>query len=317
MNRFIRATVSALLVLALLAGYTASPAALNAAQAASRKPSVYIVTWDNRKITSGKSFASSDNGQLYTAPLTIYYANGVTYLRARLVDGKKRVVNGQDRSWSVNGSGSLSWSCSVPAWSEKGNYKVIVDAYQGKKSYSFSFGWKVTQYVHTALPGSVMQRSFDYLKSMLPQGKFWNHGTKNVQTVRLNNGVTTTISSGACSAWSHRGDNYLNSNATCNGNGMGYQCHGFAMMLAEYVWGKKPPASSYVTDPNAVYTLGPGDVVRYLNDKHTIFVLRVEKNKVYFADCNWGQTCRIRWNGSITVNELKKTFKYMYKYDKR
>lgn len=317
MKRFFRAAVSLFLAMALLAGYAAVPAAPNTAQAASKKPSVYIVTWDNRKINSGKAFASSDNGQFYTAPLTIYYANNVTYVRVRLVNNKNKVVNGQDQGWTVYGSGSLSWSCSIPAWSPTGNYKVVVDAYQGKKATSFSFSWKVTQYVHTARPGAAMQRSFDYLKSMLPQGKYWNHGTKKVQTVRLSNGVTTTISSGPCNAWSHKGENCRSSSATCNSNSRGYQCHGFAMMLAEYVWGKMPPWSSQVDDINAVYTLAPGDVVRYLNDKHTFFVLKVEKNKVYFADCNWGQTCRIRWNGSISVSELKKTFTYVFKYDKR
>lgn len=318
MKRIFRAALSLALALLLLTGYALSPIAANVAQAGSKKPSVYIVTtWNNRRYNAGKSFASSDNGQKYTASLAIYYANNVTYLRARLVNSKNKVVAGQDQGWSVNGSGSVSWSCYIPTWSPTGTYKLVIDAYQGNKATSFSFTWKVTQYVHTARPGTVMQQKFDYLKSMLPQGKYWNHGTKGVQTIRLNNGVTTTISSGPCNSWSHRGKNYLSDSATCNHNSEGYQCYGFAMMLAQYVWGSMPTNKSKVYDTNEVYTLQPGDVVRFLNDKHSIFILKVEKNKIYYADCNWANTCRIRWNGTISVNELRKTFSYAWKYDKR
>jgi len=193
-----------------------------------------------------------------------------------------------------------------------------VDLTQGKKTSSFNFSWRVTKYIHTAKPSSSMQKKFDYLKSKLPQGKFWNHNVNGTKTVKLNNGAVTTISSTRCDRWSHQGENYSSSYATCNYANHGYQCHGFAMLMATYVWGQEPSWwTSRVTKKSAVYTLKPGDVVRYLNDRHTIFVLKVVKNTVYFADCNWGQTCRIRWNGKISAANLKKTFSYVYKYSKR
>ena len=58
-------------------------------------------------------------------------------------------------------------------------------------------------------------------------------------------------------------------------------------------------------------------MVRFLNDKHTIFVLKVQKGTVYYADCNTGNTCRINWSGKISTAKLKKTFSYVYKYSKR
>lgn len=310
-----RSLLAALLALALLFSGVL-PEGLAVALAASKKPNVYIVTWDNRTVKSGKAFAESDNGQLYTAPLTIYYEN-VTSLQVRLINSKKKVVDNQEEIWIVSGSGSRKWSCSIPAWSEPGNYRVVVDAYQNKKVTSFTFTWKVTKYVYSAYPSSQMQAKINYLQTMLPQGKFWNHGVKGTQTVYLNNGTKTTISSSQCNKWSHKKENFRDSSATCNYFPGGYQCHGFALLLGEYVWGVNPSRKNPVYDKNAVETLEPGDIVRYLNDQHTIFVLKVEKEKVYFADCNWGQTCRIRWNGSISLSQLKKTFSYVYKYSKR
>lgn len=315
MKRFFRIFTAALLLLATLS-LTAEPFLLTA-EAASKKTSAYIVTWDNRTVKSGKYFAQSDNGQLYTAPLTIHYANA-DKVRVRMLNAKGKVVDSQDQTWNVSqSSGTISWSGSIPKGSATGNYKVRVDLTKGKKTSSFNFLWKVVKYVYSALPSAAMQKQLNYLKSMLPQGKFWNHGVKGAVTVTLNNGMTTTISSRPCSAWSHKKDNYWKTGSTCNYANHGYQCHGFAMLLATYVWNGEPSQSTVVSSPSAVDTLEPGDVVRYLKDKHTIFVLKVEKGTVYFADCNWGQTCRIRWNGKISTSQLKKTFSYVYKYSKR
>lgn len=315
MKRFFRVFTAALLLMMTLT-VTAEPF-LPTAEAATKKTNAYIVTWDNRTVKTGKSFAQSDNGQLYTAPLTIHYTNA-DKVRVRMLNAKGKVVDHQDKTWTVTKtSGTISWSGSIPKGSAAGTYKVRVDLTKGKKTSTFNFLWKVTQYVHTALPSAAMQKQFDYLKSKLPQGKFWNHGVKNTKTVALNNGMTTTISSSPCNAWSHKKENFREPNATCNYANHGYQCHGFAMLLATYVWNQEPTNSTKVSDPSAADTLEPGDVVRYLKDQHTIFVLKVDKGTVYFADCNWGQTCRIRWNGKISASQLKKTFSYVYKYNKR
>lgn len=304
--------LTAFFALVILLVFALMPAA-HAAGAAK----AWIVTWDNRTVYSNRSFASSDNGITYEAPLTIYYEN-ITELRVRFLDGSGRVVNGQDRSWVITSSrGSLRWSCTLPAGSKPGTYKVRIDTRSGKRSNTFTFTWKVTKYVYSAYPSTTMQQKIDYLKRQLPNGRYWNHGVKNTSTVYLNNGRTTTISTSRCNSWSHKGENFREASATCNSSGNGYQCHGFAMILAEYTWGKMPPEKSKTNDKSVVERLEPGDVVRYLNDKHTIFVLKVEKDTVYFAECNNGNTCRINWNGRISVSQLKKSFSYCYRYSLR
>lgn len=315
-KRFFRILTAILLLVTCFTCAADLPLARRA-EAVAAKTDAYIVTWDNRTLRAGKTFGWSDNGKTYSSPLTIYYSNADT-MRVRLLNARGKVVDGQDQSWNLNSAnGSVSWRCEVPKGSDPGTYKVRVDLTSGKRTRSFNFLWKVSKYVYSALPTDSMQRKFNYLQSMLPQGKFWNHGVKGATTIRLDNGMTTTISSSRCNAWSHKKENFRDSAATCNYANHGYQCHGFARMLATYVWGSEPTDRSKVTDPSAVDTLEPGDVVRYMKDKHTIFVLRVEKGTVYFADCNWGQTCRIRWNGKISAKNLKKTFSYAYKYSLR
>ena len=316
MKKLMQSFVSLLLALTLLTGAAALPD-MQAAQAASSKPTVTIVTWDGRTVKSGKTFATSDNGQKYTASVTIHYGKQVTKLRARLLNPKGKVVDGQDQKWTVKGSGTVEWSCSVPKGAKTGSYKLRIDATQGKKTTAFTFVWKVTKYVYAAKPSAAMQKQFDYLKKQLPQGKFWNHGVKGTKTVILDDGTVTSISTHRCTSWSHKKDNFWKSKSTCNHVANGYQCHGFALLLALYTWGHVPQESSKKTGTAEVNSLKPGDVVRFLKDKHTMFVLKVEKGTVYYADCNWGNTCRIRWNGKISVSSLKKTFSYVYKYDLR
>lgn len=316
MKKLFRSVISVLLALSFLAGSVALSSPISTAEAASKKPNVYI-RWDNRSYKKGQEFARSDNGKLYGLTMTIHYSNNVTKLRARFLNPNKKVVAGQDETWTTNGTGTITWSITLPKGLMAGKYRLVINAYQGKKATTFSFYWTVTKYVYSAFPNSEMQAKFNYLKSKLPQGKYWNHGVKNTKTVYLNNGVTTSISSSRCNSWSHRGQNCFTSRATCNHVSNGYQCHGFALLLAEYVWGGLPSWYSRVSDKKAADTLEPGDVVRFLNDQHTIFVLKVKKGTVYYADCNTGNTCRISWNGKISAAKLKKTFSYVYKYSKR
>ena len=139
MKKLFRSVVSVLLALSFLAGSVALSSPLSTAQAAAKKPSVTI-NWGNRTYKKGQEFARSDNGKLYGIDnLSIRYANGVTKIRARLLNPNKKVVAGQDETWTVNGSGTINWSISIPAGLMTGKYRLVIDAYQGKKATTFSF----------------------------------------------------------------------------------------------------------------------------------------------------------------------------------
>ena len=88
---------------------------------------------------------------------------------------------------------------------------------------------------------------------------------------------------------------------------VGYQCHGYARWLSEYVWGTdfangygkgwsliKATASNSQIDKLCV-----GDVVRYRGAgdyNHTIFITSISGNTITYTDCNSDGNCTIYWN---------------------
>lgn len=48
----------------------------------------------------------------------------------------------------------------------------------------------------------------------------------------------------------------------------------------------------------------PGDIINYLGQGHTVFVTGVNGDTVYFAECNWGSRCIIKWDRSLKKSEF-------------
>ncbi len=129
-----------------------------------------------------------------------------------------------------------------------------------------------------------------------PVGKYWNDA----------NG---TVSSGR-----YRGSSLVG-NRSCVGYGCGslaiegkewaWQCHGYAMLLADRVFG-----SFYNIDSahwsKTDYTRGSfsgeiyaGDVVRIVlprGSEHSVFVYKVTEDTVYYTDCNRQSKCQLNWD---------------------
>jgi hypothetical protein len=93
----------------------------------------------------------------------------------------------------------------------------------------------------------------------------------------------------------------------CDNSWQGGQCHGFAMKMAYLAIGSNPQTSDEWVVSDSITILRYGDVVRYnVNGiQHTIFITSVSGENVTFADCNFTGPCRIRWNGTTTVETLK------------
>ena len=110
-------------------------------------------------------------------------------------------------------------------------------------------------------------------------------------------------------------------NCLCNSFNYSYQCHGFALYMAQRVIGSCPGVrladyrhgkrsngwSCYTVSgigKTALCAMGlrPGDIIRASNrsdysDGHTVIVWKVEGNTVYFAEA-WGSVyCKINWGG--------------------
>ena len=65
------------------------------------------------------------------------------------------------------------------------------------------------------------------------------------------------------------------------------------------------------TNSSALNNLKAGDIVRYKNNGHSIFVTAVNGDTVTYTDCNSDGHCIIRWNRTISKSTLKATFTHV------
>ena len=156
------------------------------------------------------------------------------------------------------------------------------------------------------------------LQAKYPSGKYWNHADNPGSSNSVNNqdGYTST----PCP--SHNGT-IGTKKQTCNGfqpgnTQLSWQCMGYAEKLGYDFTGYNPRkyasnAWKKITDASvAMDSLKPGDIIRYKNDNHSIFVTKVSGDTITYTDCNYGQTCKIRWGATVSKSTVKKSFNYIY-----
>lgn len=138
------------------------------------------------------------------------------------------------------------------------------------------------------------------LKQKYPDGKYWNGGNAE--------GYTSL----PCTHHKTTGCEYDGSCGCNTFKDTSIQCMGFANQLAYIVYGGNPYydwTKYYGND--AFNSIKAGDIVRYKNGGHSIFVTAVDDNYITFADCNYTGNCKIRWDVKISKTELKSTFSYV------
>lgn len=153
------------------------------------------------------------------------------------------------------------------------------------------------------------------LRRKFPDGKYWNHSPRqgNTASNNINNqdGYTDT----PCPKHHNCGT----STQTCNGyapNGVetSWQCMGYANKCGYDVTGYDPEWSSMwkkTTDSNDLKKLKGGDIIRYKNDGHSIYVIAVNGSTITYTDCNSDGHCKIRWDAKIDKSDVKKSFTYI------
>lgn len=127
------------------------------------------------------------------------------------------------------------------------------------------------------------------LSEKFPNGKYWNHIGSSSNNP---DGYTST----ACTGHS-RGSH------ACNEFNDAVQCMGYAYKLANEIvgtdarnWEKRRSLD--------ISSLCVGDIIRYLNDGHSIVVVGVRGNTIAYTGANWGKNCLIKW-GTLTASKLK------------
>ena len=145
-------------------------------------------------------------------------------------------------------------------------------------------------------PQAAIGMSFNQLQAKFPAGTYWNHVGKNTNNP---DGVTNRPCThhGGCSSKGYTG--------WCGCNSAGFygaiQCHGFAFKCGYDMFGSSP--STWATHKN-INNIKPGDIIRYKNNHHTIFVTAVDGDTITYGDCNSDGHCIIRWNQKIKKNNV-------------
>ena len=153
------------------------------------------------------------------------------------------------------------------------------------------------------------------LRRKFPDGKYWNHSPTQGNTSY--NGVNNQ--DGYTSKPCPRHHNCGTSTQTCNGYApSGYetswQCMGYANKCGYDVTGYDPEKSSKwkkSSSSESLKTLKGGDIIRYKNDGHSIYVIDVSGSTIKYTDCNSDAHCVIRWDAKIDKSTIEKSFTYV------
>ena len=151
----------------------------------------------------------------------------------------------------------------------------------------------------------------DELKREYPDGMYW---TKT-------NG---TDADGISKAGPNRCTNHYAASGTCGEYaGVGWQCFGFANVIAMKVFGTyatKFSDAQYVgsgwTYNRSVSNYCAGDYIRLYGtfQGHSVFVTKVEGNKITIADCNRSDLCQIDWDMVYDKSYLDNNAAYVLRY---
>ena len=155
--------------------------------------------------------------------------------------------------------------------------------------------------------------SINDLKSKFPSGKYWNHivgsghnywnGVEDSGSCNNPDGYTSS----PCQY--HNGTNAPWGQPDCNSFDAGQECVGFARKLFYDYYGVRATdnmASWYVGTTD----LKPGDVLTYNGNGtygstgHTVWIIGKTSDHYVIADCNWGNTCQIRWDANLYFSDI-------------
>ncbi len=140
--------------------------------------------------------------------------------------------------------------------------------------------------------------TIEALQEQYPHGVYWNGGNADSYTL---------------TPCTHHPDCDYTGGCDCNSfRGLGIQCLGFAYQLATIVYGGNQYLErSPIYVSSAIDNIKAGDIVRYKNGTHSIFVTSVDGDIVTYADCNSDNQCGIRWGQTILKSTLKASFTYL------
>lgn len=141
----------------------------------------------------------------------------------------------------------------------------------------------------TPTPSDPLQAKIAELKTRFVNGQYWN---KYNSADGSRTGTTPCYCSNTCIATCA---------CQCGGYDNAWQCHGYALRIGYELFGSSPRtwSKAYTLD-----NLQPGDIIRYLNDGHTVVVTEVSGDTVTITDCNWIGPCKVRWDAQMSKSQF-------------
>ena len=140
--------------------------------------------------------------------------------------------------------------------------------------------------VYAGSYGNISEQAFvdkiNSLKQTVVHGKYWNkyNGLSHTGDKKCPCGHVT------CPGWC----SCLCGAFVYEGREIAWQCHGYALMIGNKIFGGNPNGWSRKYDVNSVCA---GDIARIDNDGHSIFIYKVEGNNIYYTDCNATGRCQV------------------------
>lgn len=133
------------------------------------------------------------------------------------------------------------------------------------------------------------------LEKLFPDGRYWNHAGYKVSKGQKVYGFVTDTPCNHSRYSSHVAP-------TCNyylgtDHVLGYQCSGYASLLSDKIFGKSK-SKKHMSFKKAKV----GDVVRY--NGHSVFITEKHTDYIVVTECNYGNTCVIKWGRKIAKSKL-------------
>lgn len=153
------------------------------------------------------------------------------------------------------------------------------------------------------------------LKEQYPNGLYWNHSGYKVSSGQSVEGFVTSHPCNHNGTLIVKGKVLHNISSACNyyrytvdGKAvMGYQCAGYAAMINDKLFGKGGFKSHRSYSKAKV-----GDCVRYLN-QHSAVIIEKHTDYIIVTECNYGNTCKIKWGRKILKSSLSGALYYTKK----
>lgn len=187
----------------------------------------------------------------------------------------------------IGSASTLQWTAGSVSTKKTTNFKIRAYVKYGSNYVYGSFSDAAT--IVTLAQQKIVNK-FKSLQKKYPDGKYWNHRGKSKWN-------SSTITSKPCI----HGYDLLST--TCNyyhcPNGvLGYQCYGFAWKMSDLVYGRNAKIKNF----RSFSKCKMGDVIRYSG--HSVIITEKHSDYVVVGECNYGNTCIIKWGRKVYRSEL-------------